>query len=564
MYLWQDGERIGAGSYRHEPSLVEPGAIRNDTSAPADLPFDADMIESGMREAERLLPALRGAGVTDQVYGMFSFTPDANALIGEVARVKGLWTAIAIWVTHAAGAAKAVAHLMETGDCELDLREVDVNRFAPHQVAKPFVVQRGAQQYREVYDIIHPKQQIATPRGLRRAPWFHEQEHLGAYFFESNGWERAQWYEANGDLPIPMIGGHRSGWNAREWSPICGAEHVATREACGLFDLSTFMRIEIGGENAAAAMEYLSCSDINRPPGRVAYTLLLNKHGGIESDVTSLRLADDRFLILTGSASGPRDLAWVSRQTRDIPNVTVRDITSGTCALGLWGPLATRILSELTDADLSKDAFPPYRYQQIFVDVIPALAIRMSYVGEDGFELHVPTEYGGALWDLLWTTGQPLGLIAAGGAAMDSLRMERGFRALGTDLRAEYTPFEAGLAHAVTSKRDNYLGATALRDASPAHRLVCIALDDPELVMLGKEPILIDGEVVGYVTSANFGFTVGKSIAFGYVPIDRAVPGAQVEIEYFGQPYSGTIVPEPLYQPSHLRQPAEAGPVHSQ
>src|SRR5690606_8851569 len=158
------------------------------------------------------------------------------------------------------------------------------------------------------------------------------------------------------------------------------------------------------------------------------------------------------------SASGPRDLAWVSRQTRDIPNVTVRDITSGTCALGLWGPLATRILSELTDADLSKDAFPPYRYQQIFIDVIPALAIRMSYVGEDGFELHVPTEYGGALWDLLWTTGQPLGLIAAGGAAMDSLRMERGFRALGTDLRAEYTPFEAGLAHAVTSKRDNYLG----------------------------------------------------------------------------------------------------------
>jgi dimethylglycine oxidase len=551
MYLWQDGNRIGVGSYRHEPHTVAPVAIANDRPAPADLPFDETMIASGLKEAERLMPAIDEAGITDRVYGMFSFTPDGNSIVGEVAEVTGLWTAIAVWVTHAAGTAKAVAQLMEAGHCELDLREIDVNRFAPHHASEKFVVMRGEQQYREVYDIIHPKQQISAPRHLRRAPWFREQQGLGAYFFESNGWERAQWYEANADLPVPLAGGHREGWNAREWSPICGAEHVATREACGLFDLGTFMRIELSGPDARAAMEHLTCSDIDRPSGRVTYALLLNAHGGIESDVTSLKLGEDHFQILTGSGSGPRDLGWIVRHTRSFEQLTVRDTTSGWCALGLWGPAAIEILRRLTSHDLSRDAFPAYHAQTLFLDVIPVLAIRMSYVGEDGFELHVPTEYGGALWDLLWEAGRPFGLIAAGGAAMDSLRMERGFRALGTDLRAEYTPFETGLGHAVTKKRSNYIGAEALATATPKYELACMALDHSEAVLLGKEPISINGNVQGYVTSANFGFSVGKSIAFGYLPVDLAAAGQRVEIDYLGNRYPASVVATPLYRPSH-------------
>jgi glycine cleavage system aminomethyltransferase T len=549
MYLWQEGERYGIGNYRHEPLIVDPEEIRDQPKA--ELPFDEEMMAFGRREAERLLPALRGHDVTDRVYGMFSFTPDAQSLVGEVLAVRGLWLAEAVWVTHGAGVGRAVAELMLRGDCELDLRELDVNRFAPHVPARSYVRERGRQQYREVYDVIHPRQQIARPRNLRRVPWFDRQRELGAYFFESNGWERVQWYEANAALEPPPLGAERDGWNAREWSPICGKEHRATREGAGLFDMATFMKIDVAGPGALAALERISCSDLDRPVGRIVYALFLNEHGGIESDVTITRLERDRFLILASAASGPRDLAWVLRQTRDLDGVVVRDVSSAWCALGLWGPRAPSILAPLAECGLSEKAFPPYAARRIFIGGIPCLALRLSYVGEDGWELHVPTEYGGALWDTLWDAGRPYGLVAAGGTAMDSLRLERGFRALGTDLRAEFTPHEAGLGFAVSRKRTDYLGHTALSTRPPTHRLSCLLLSDPSVVLVGKEPILDPSghSVIGYVSSANFGYTIGQSIALGYLPVELAEPGSLVEVEYFGVRTGATVVEEPLYDP---------------
>ena len=335
MYLWQDGNRLGVGNYRHEPHLVSASVIRNDTTSPAEIPFEMTVMEPGIREAERLLPSLAGFPIEDRVYGMFSFTPDGNSLIGEVAAVQGLWAAMAIWVTHGPGAGRALAQMMEEGSCELDVREVDFNRFAAHQTAPSYVLARGSQQYREVYDIIHPRQQIVHPRGLRRSPWFSHQEDLGAVFYESNGWERPQWFEANHALPRPLHGVNRDDWSAREWSPICAAEHLATRTTAGLFDLSTFMRIEISGADAVQALEHLTCSKVDRPVGRVTYSLLLNNRGGIESDMTVARLADDRFLMMSGSASGPRDFAWIVRNTRQFSslNVTRSDHRAG----ARWG-----------------------------------------------------------------------------------------------------------------------------------------------------------------------------------------------------------------------------------
>ncbi|MGH2559668.1 MAG: GcvT family protein [Thermomicrobiales bacterium] len=545
MYLWQEGERIGIGSYRHEPKLVSPAVIRDEPTA--ELPFDDEKMAFGRREAARLMPALRGHGVTDRVYGMFSFTPDAQSLIGEVASVRGLWLGEAIWVTHGAGAGRAIADLMLTGACDLDLREVDPNRFAPHVADRTFVEIRGAQNYREVYDVIHPRQQIERPRGLRRAPWYDRQREIGAHFFESNGWERAHWYEANVDLPRPVAGASRTGWSAVEWSPIAAAEHRATRERVSLFDLATFMKIEVSGPNALPALERLSCSDVDRPVGRVAYALLLNQSGGIESDLTITRLESDRFLILAGSASGPRDLAWIQRHTRDLDGVEIRDVTSAWCGLGLWGPEAPDILSALVDDDLAERAFPPYAARRIFVAGIPCLALRLSYVGEDGWEVHVPTEYGGALWDALWEAGRPRGLIAAGNAAMDSLRLERGFRALGTDLRAEFTPHEAGLSFAVTRRRDSYIGHAALAKRATRCHLSCLLLDDASVVLTANEPILADGVVVGHVTSASFGYTIGRSIAYGYLPVELAQPGARLQIESFGVCHTAVVAAEPLY-----------------
>ena len=241
MYLWQDEERYGIGSYRHEPVIVDPELIRNDTPAPADLPFDMAPMQSGFDEAKRLVPALRNAGITDQVYGMFSFTPDGNSLLGEAAGVRGLWVAEAVWVTHGIGSGRAIAELMLTGDCELDLRDLDLNRFAPHVSARSYVRARGWQQYKEVYDIIHPRDVITAPRHLRRSPFYDRQKELGAVFTESNGWERPLWFEANATLPRPEIGVNREGWGAYRWSPIAAAEHVATRESAALYDFSTFI-----------------------------------------------------------------------------------------------------------------------------------------------------------------------------------------------------------------------------------------------------------------------------------------------------------------------------------
>lgn len=546
MYLWQDGDRMGVGNYRHDPVLIPASEIDNGRRHPAERDFDATQMEPGFDEAQRLIPGLRDAGITDRVYGMFSFTVDAQAMIGEVANARGLWTAMAIWVTHSVGTARAVAQLMTSGDCELDWREVDVNRFAPHHASPRYIQARGWSQYAEVYDIIHPRYQISRPRGLRRAPWYAQQVSLGAHFFESNGWERPQWFGANARLPLPIHGTERDHWGAIEWSPIAGAEHLATRTNAGLFDLCTFMRIELSGPNALAALERISCSKVDRPNGRVAYILLLDPHGGVESDVTVARLAGDRFMIMTGSASGPRDLGWIEHHLRDFEGVTVRDITPTWAAMGLFGPRALSILESIVDEPLCLDDHPPYSARWISVGSIPVVAIRMSYVGEEGFELHCSTEFGSALWDLVWEAGQAQGLVAAGGAAMDSLRLEKGFLSLGTDLRAEYTPREAGIGFVVDKSRADYIGAEALAASEPRKRLTTLLLAANAPVPLGKEPVLHGDRVVGYISSANFGYTVGQPVALAYLPQELAPAGTDLAIEYFAERYPATIAESPL------------------
>jgi glycine cleavage system aminomethyltransferase T len=328
---------------------------------------------------------------------------------------------------------------------------------------------------------------------------------------------------------------------------VIGREHQAVRKRAGLFDMATFTKIEVSGPGALAALHRVTATDLDRPVGRIVYALLLNGRGGIESDLTITRLAEDRYLMLTGSGSGPRDLARVRHLTRDLPDVQVHEVTSAWCGVGLWGPAAPAILAPLVDEDLSEAAFPPYDARRLFVAGLPCLALRMSYVGEDGWELHVPTEYGAALWEALWEAGRPHGVIAAGGGAMDSLRLERGYRALGTDLRGEFTPREAGLGFAVSKTRTDFIGHDVLVSRPASHRLTCMVLDDPDVVLVGKEPMLAGDAVVGWVTSANFGYTIGASIAYGYLPRELATAGTRLDLEYFGRRYGATVVREPLY-----------------
>ncbi len=552
MYFRQHADCYGFGSYRHEPMPVDPDAI----PSPAVMPFTPEHFGVAQAAAFELIPALRRAELPYRINGLFSFTADGFPLLGEAAGVRGLWVAEAVWITHAGGAGEAIAAWMAEGDPGLDLHECDLNRFPAHALTSAYVRVRSLQQYREVYDIVHPLQQMEQPRGLRVSPFHRRLEEQGAVFFETAGWERPQWFAANERLLDGHRGHDRRGWEAQQWSPIQGAEHCATRQAAALFDLTPFTKIEVTGAGALAFLQYLCANQIDHPAGRVSYTAMLNARGGMMCDLTVSRLGAARFLILTGGAMGTRDLAWVRGHAPCDGTVDIADVTSMYCGLGLWGPRARDILGAVCADALSNEAFPYFAARRITIGTTPALALRVSYVGELGWEIYTRTEYGLRLWDTLWDAGRQYSIIALGVGAFDSLRLEKGYRLWGADIHGEHTPFEAGLGFAVKLDKGEFLGRDALlrlRAQPPARRLCCLTLADAGRVVLGKEPILDGARVLGYVTSANYGYTVGRGVAYGYLPPTHASSGTAVAIEYLGERYGATVSSEPLYDPKGVR-----------
>ena len=558
MYFRQVGESYGIGSYNHEPLLVEADDILSHEDAPiapAEVEFTPSHFETAMASAGELLPALKGVGLTRKFNGMFSFTQDGFPILGEAPSLKGFWSAQAVWITHAGGVGKAVAEWIVNGEPTTDLRECDIRRFHPHAYSRPYVKARAAQQYREVYDIIHPRQQIENPRNVRVTPFYSRQKELGAVFFENAGWERPQWYDANEGLldSLTVSGESRSGWEAREWSPTVAAEHAATRERVALFDLTPFAKFEVTGANALKGLQRLAANQMNKPVGAITYTPMLTPSGGMKCDLTITRLAEDRFMVVTGGGMGLHDLHWIESHLPDDGSVRVTDISSGSCCIGLWGPRARDLLSRACHDDLSNDGFPYMTAKQLTIAEVPALALRISYVGELGWEIYAPSEHGLRLWDVLWEAGQPLGVIAAGGGAFDSLRLEKGYRLWGNDIHTEYNPYEAGTGFAVRLRKGDFIGRDALRrvrNGGVEHKLCCITLDDPDAVVTGKEPIVDGDDVLGYVTSANYGHSVGTGIVYGYLPLSHANVGTSVDVVYFGERLQATVAREPLYDPS--------------
>lgn len=555
LYFRQRRDGYGFGSYAHEPRLVDSARIRAHERAgdmPASNPFTPEDFAGPWKDAAALVPALANVEIADACNGMFSFTPDGNPLMGESSALRGFWQAQAVWITHAGGVARAIADWMTHGRTGLDMRECDVNRFEPHQTTASYVRTRGAQQYREVYDVIHPLEPMREPRPLRISPFFGRQAELGAVFFEGGGWERPRWFETNAPLlrefPVP----ERTGWAARFWSPIAGAEHLAVRARVGLFDMTPLPKLEVTGPGASAFLQRMTTNRVDRPVGSVVYSLLLNPEGNVKSDVTVIRTGDERFQL---GVNGPLDLDWLHRHQPADGSAQVRDVTGQLCCLGLWGPRARDVLSAVSGDDLT---FPYFSARPIEVGEVPALAVRVSYVGESGWELYAPVEYGGRLWDLLWGAGRAHVMIAAGRAAFDAMRIEKGYRLWGVDMQTEHDPFEAGLGFAVKfgDAKGDYLGREALvakKAAGVSRLLCCLTLDDPATVMLGKEPVWSGGRVVGYVTSAGFGFSVGKSVAFTYLPLELASEGAKLEVESFARRHPATVSASPLFDPEGAR-----------
>jgi glycine cleavage system aminomethyltransferase T len=529
---------------------------------PSLMPFTPGDFEVAEAEAARLLPALKGRmRPTDperSINGMFSFTPDAGSIVGESSAVRGVWICEAVWVTHAGGFGKHVAEWMVRGEPSIDMAEADANRFYPYMTTPPFVLERGKQQYREVYDIIHPRQQMARPRKLRLSPFYDRHVDLGAEFVVGAGWERPEWFEANASLiPSDAPWLRRDEWAARFWSPIEGAEHLATRSSAALFDLTAFAKFDVEGSDALAYLERMCANRIDRPVGTIVYTAVLTRTGGIRCDLTITRKEGELFRVITGGGSGQHDLAWMRRQVGQGERVRITERTGSLFALGLWGPNAREVLSAVTDVDVGNDAFPYMTARYLNVgEVGPVWAQRISYAGELGWELYGQFAMGDRAWGLLWEAGQDRGLVAAGLGCFDTLRLEKGYRFWGQDIHTEHDPFQAGLGFAVKMDKEGFQGREALERAleqGPREKLACITLDDPSAVVLGKEPIRSGGHVVGYATSAGYGYSVGRCIVYGYLPAELAVPGTKVEVEYFDERLPATIAEDPLWDPKGER-----------
>lgn len=554
LYFRLHGDRIGVGSYAHRPMPVDLTALASGAH-PSQLGFTPEDFADSWSAAQDLLPAMRGASLGEGFNGVFSFTPDGFPLLGESRELRGFWTAEAVWVTHSAGAARAVAEWLVDGRPGTDLHECDLNRFDAAQLTPTFVQQRATRSFVEVYDIVHPLDPPGPPRAQRVSPWYARQVELGAVFTESGGWERPLWYAANAGLPQPAHGLSRDPWSARNWSPVVAAEARATRESVALYDMTSLTRLEVAGPGAAAYLQRLASNDVGRPVGTVVYALLLDHAGGIRSDITVARLGEDHFQV---GVNGPLDLAWLQRHLPADGTVSLRDITGGTGGLGVWGPRSRDLIASLADIDVSHQAFGYFRARRAHLGDVPVTMLRLSYVGELGWEVYTSAEHGLRLWDTLWEAGAPLGLVAAGRGAFTSLRLEKGYRAWGADMTTEDDPYEAGLSFAVRSGSGDFIGRAALagRSASTVRRLLtCLLLDDRagDCVPLGREPVYVGSTPAGYVTSAAYGYTVGAPIAYAWLPPAVAVPGTAVQIDYLGRMLPATVTTDPLFDPKNER-----------
>jgi glycine cleavage system aminomethyltransferase T len=557
LYFREHGERLGIGSYAHRPMPVDLRELADSTHVsesdmPSMLPFTAQDFAPSWKQTTLLLPCLETAEIREGFNGIFSFTPDGGPLIGESGDVAGFWIAEAVWVTHSAGVARSVAQLLVDGRSEVELHGCDVHRFEQVQLAPEYVHETSQQNFVEIYDILHPLQPRLSPRNLRVSPFRTRQLELGAVFLESAGWERPHWFETNAELvaqlPPEWIPPARDEWSARFHSPIAAAEAWRTRTAVAMYDMTPLKRIEVAGPGALSLLDRLTTGTVDKSVGSVTYTLALDESGGVRSDLTVTRLSRDTFQV---GANGNLDLDYFRREAPADGSVQIRDITGGTCCIGLWGPRARSLVQALSTDDFTNENFRYFRAKQVRVGGIPVTALRLSYVGELGWELYASSDNGLRLWDLLWAQGQQHGIIAAGRAAFNSLRLEKGYRSWGTDMTTEHNPYEAGLGFAVRKAKGGFVGRAALENVSDAaveRRLTCLVIDDRRSVVLGQEPVFLDGKPSGYVTSAAFGHTVGAPIAYAWLPAS-ATAGSHVEIGYFGTRIPATVRAEPLFDP---------------
>jgi 4-methylaminobutanoate oxidase (formaldehyde-forming) len=550
VYFRPESGGLIMGGYERDPAPWSLDGI------PVD--FNGKLLEEDWPRFEPLLenalvrvPSLGDMEVVKLINGPEAFTPDNEFILGPT-DVHGLWTAAGFCAHGLAGAGgmgKLVAEWIVEGTPSLDVWEMDSRRFGTAYRSRAYTLARTVEVYSTYYDVKYPGHERQAGRPLRLSPAYPRLRELGAVFGEKSGWERANWFEPNAAAGDESL--RPRGWAGKLWSPAIGAEHRACREAAAIFDETSFAKIEVSGEGAADFLERLCDNRVARAIGAITYTQMLNPRGGIECDFTVTRLADDRFRIVTGTAFGQHDLAWIRSWAPDDGSVAVEDVTSRFACFGIWGPKARDVLQPLVVEPLD---FSYLSAREVAVGSVPCLALRVTYVGELGWELYCPSEFGLRLWDELWAAGREHGLVAGGYKAIDSMRLEKGYRVWGADITPDENPYEAGLGFAVKLDKGDFVGRDALAAAGePEQRLACLTLADARAVALGSEPVRAGGRILGRVTSGGYGYTVERSIAYAYLPAELAAAGTPVEVEIFGEWVGGEVAAEPLYDPSGER-----------
>lgn len=566
--FWRDPDRwhyvreeVGSllvGQYDPNPIPFEPTEVPNSYA----FHLQQENLDHFMPNFEPLIhrvPLAGKLGVKSWIRGLESFTEDQNPIVGETT-VSGLYTACgfnAYGVSVGTGFGNALAHWIVEGEPPFDLWPVDIRRFAAFHGSSQLTKVRAVEGQGHHYTVHFPFEEPAASRPLRRSALYDRLKANGAYFNAKLGWERPSWFAAPDEAPLADLTFGRPKWMAN-----VAREHHACRNAVALFDQSSFAKYLVTGRDAEAVLQRLCAADVGKPPGRLTYTQMLNRRGGIEADITVARLSEREFYLVTGTAFGSHDAHHIERHLSADDNVSLVDMTSAFGALSLMGPNARALLSEIAEGELSNEKFPFGHVRNIYVAGAPVRALRVSFVGELGWELHIPTEYVATVYDALKVAGARHGLVDAGYQAINSLRLEKGYRVWGADLSPDLTPFECGLGFAVSFKKNaDFIGRAALeplRGKTPKKRIVTFAVADPEAIILGGEAIYRDGVVAGQIYSGGRGFTVDKEIGLGALSSpdgvdDATVKAGRYELEIAMRRYPAEVTTEPLYDPKGAR-----------
>ncbi|HET8978315.1 MAG TPA: FAD-dependent oxidoreductase [Solirubrobacteraceae bacterium] len=582
MYERQDGGGLEIGSYAHRPIMMDADeipSIEESALSPTELPFTQADFELQMEQALEIMPEIVGdesVGVRYAINGLLSVTYDGLPLLGETPEVQGLWSAAAIWIKEGPGAGKTVAELMVHGESEIDVYESNIARAYPHQKTKTHIQARAGEGFNKMYGIVHPAEQWESDRRVKLSPFYEREQELGAVFYEAAGWERPQWYESNAPLLEEYgdrINRREAEWEARWWSPIINAEHLAMRDRAGYTDLTAFALFDVTGPGALDAVQRIAMRQMDVPVGRVVYTPVLMPSGGFKADLTIMRIDETVFRVVTGGAWGMSDLKWFSDHLPPDGSAQIHDQTNAWTTLGLWGPRARDILSSVTSDDVSHEGFPFAWWRSIEVGPLQVMASRISYVGDLGWELYVPIEQGARLWDIIAEAGLPHGAVPMGAGVYGTTgRLEKCYRAYGAELEGEYDVVEAGMAWGKVKDQD-FIGKEAhvrQRSEEPAAHMCTLTVDDHtsasgvKRYMLGGEPVLTeDGEPItdakgrrSYVTSAGAGPSIGKHILMSYLPPEHAVVGRSLQVQYMGERYPVTVATNdstPVFDPDNSR-----------